>query len=85
MTAQLEKNAGAFTPQSRQAWAEYTRSLADGRYIAIVLPESIAAGHIIELAAWYNGLSEHDVHNPGFVDTLMAKSIALRITCSDCR
>lgn len=77
MTAQLEKTAGAFTPESRQAWAELARSLDDGRYIALVLPESSAAGHIIELAAWYNGLSDQDVHNPGFVDTLMAKSNSL--------
>ena len=77
MNAQLEKNAGAFTPQSRQTWAEYTRSLDDGRYIALVLPESSAAGYIIELAAWYNGIGELDALNPGFVDTLMAKSNSL--------
>lgn len=77
MTVQLEKIAGAFSDQSRQAWAELARALNDGRYIALVLPESSAAGHILQLAEWYNSVSETDTHNPGFVDTLMAKSKSL--------
>lgn len=77
MTVQLEKIAGAFSDQSRQSWAELARSLDNGRYIALVLPESSAAGHILELAEWYNGISEAGAHDPGFLDALMSKSNSL--------
>lgn len=74
MTLEIRKANGELSADDKASFQRFFRGLPDGCYLLACFDCGSAAGQIEALAAWYNGVSETDSHDPAFLDSLIARS-----------